>query len=94
MLFRSLYFQCMNCPGGFGGTDIWVTQRPSVNAPWGPPVNLGPTVNTPSNEAARICRRTVTGCTSTATVPEGSAATTCTSRDGTTSVTTSAGNPQ
>jgi Tol biopolymer transport system component len=27
-----------------------VAQRPSVDAPWGPPVNLGPSVNTPFNE--------------------------------------------
>jgi Tol biopolymer transport system component len=47
----SLYFHCVNpCPGGFGGTDIMVAQRPSVDAPWGPPINLGPGVNTPFNE--------------------------------------------
>jgi Tol biopolymer transport system component len=32
-------------PGGFGGFDIWVSQRASLDAPWGPPVNLGPAVN-------------------------------------------------
>lgn len=42
----SLYFGS-NRPGGFGGTDIWVSQRASVEDPWGPPVNLGPNVNTP-----------------------------------------------
>ncbi len=47
----SLYFQS-NRPGGFGGQDIWVSQRPSVDAPWGPPQNLGPNINTPFNEQA------------------------------------------
>jgi len=30
--------------------DIYVSQRASTSAPWGPPVNLGPTINTPSDE--------------------------------------------
>jgi hypothetical protein len=47
----SLYFQCMNCPGGVGGSDIWVSQRASVDEPWGAPRNLGPNINTTSNEA-------------------------------------------
>jgi hypothetical protein len=37
----SLYFSS-NRSGGYG---IWVTTRPSVDAPWGRPVNLGPPVN-------------------------------------------------
>jgi Tol biopolymer transport system component len=41
----SLYFQS-DRPGGFGGSDIWVSQRASVDSPWGPPVNLGPNINT------------------------------------------------
>lgn len=41
----SLYFGS-NRPGGFGAFDIWVSQRASVDAPWGPPVNLGETINT------------------------------------------------
>jgi hypothetical protein len=41
----SLYFHS-NRPAGMGDTDIWVSQRASVDDPWGPPVNLGPTVNT------------------------------------------------
>jgi Tol biopolymer transport system component len=45
----SLYFSS-DRPGGFGGLDIWVSQRPSVNDPWGEPQNLGPNVNTPSTE--------------------------------------------
>jgi Tol biopolymer transport system component len=46
----SLYFNS-NRPGGFGGNDIWVSQRDSVDDEWGEPVNLGPTINTTSNEA-------------------------------------------
>jgi hypothetical protein len=33
------------CPGGYGIDDLWVTTRASVSDPWGPPVNLGATVN-------------------------------------------------
>jgi hypothetical protein len=40
----SLYFTS-NRPGGLGGTDIWVTTRSSVLAPWTEPINLGPPVN-------------------------------------------------
>ena len=39
-----LYF-CSDRPGGSGATDIWVSKRQSVQDPWGPPTNLGPTVN-------------------------------------------------
>ncbi len=31
--------------GGYGGSDIWMATRETVNAPWGEPVNLGPNVN-------------------------------------------------
>ncbi|MHC4118731.1 MAG: DUF4440 domain-containing protein [Planctomycetota bacterium] len=37
-------------PGGYGGTDIWVTTRATRSDPWGKPVNLGPTINSSSNE--------------------------------------------
>ena len=47
----SLYFQS-NRTGGFGGNDIWVTQRASREDAWGAPVNLGPTINTAANEDA------------------------------------------
>jgi hypothetical protein len=46
---RSLYFTS-NRPGGLGGFDMYVSQRASVDDPWGPPVNLGPTVNTTFDE--------------------------------------------
>jgi Tol biopolymer transport system component len=45
----SLYF-ASNRPGGFGGNDIYVSQRPSVNDSWGTPQNLGPNINTSSDE--------------------------------------------
>jgi len=41
----SLYFSS-DRPTGFGGFDIWVSHRASVDEPWGTPQNLGPTVNT------------------------------------------------
>ena len=41
----SLYF-ASNRPGGLGGFDMYVSQRTSVDDPWGSPVNLGSTVNT------------------------------------------------
>ena len=46
----SLYFYVTNRPGGFGSNDIWVSQRPSVSAAWGAPVNLGPTINSTSRD--------------------------------------------
>ena len=46
----SLYFGSFR-DGGFGGSDIWVSQRASVDDSWGPPVNLGPTINTAVLEA-------------------------------------------
>jgi hypothetical protein len=42
-----LYFMS-NRGGGMGGYDIWVSTRPTPNDPWGPPVNLDPTINTAS----------------------------------------------
>jgi hypothetical protein len=40
------YFVSVNRPGGYGGEDIWVCQRQSMEDGWGPAVNLGPPVNT------------------------------------------------
>lgn len=36
-------------PGGYGGADIWFSQRNS-DGTWRKPVNLGPTINTPQDE--------------------------------------------
>jgi len=47
----SLYF-CSYRPGGYGGGgDIWVATRATINDPWGEPVNLGPAVNTSSDDS-------------------------------------------
>ena len=46
----SLYFSS-NRPGTYGGPDLWVTMRTTVNDAWGEPVNLGPTVNSSLWEA-------------------------------------------
>ena len=46
-----LYFNSEDRPGGYGGWDIWVTKRATKDAGWGLPVNLGPTVNGPAEEA-------------------------------------------
>lgn len=39
-----LYF-CSNRDGGSGGDDIWGAVRPTRSQPFGPPMNLGPIVN-------------------------------------------------
>lgn len=44
---QRLYF-ASDCPGGFGGMDIYVSQK--LGNKWGEPVNLGPIVNTAGNE--------------------------------------------
>lgn len=44
----TLYFVSER-PGGYGGTDIWMTTR-SYGGEWGPPMNLGPTVNTAGDD--------------------------------------------
>jgi Tol biopolymer transport system component len=36
--------------GTLGGQDLWVSTRASVGDPWSTPVNLGPIVNSTSNE--------------------------------------------
>lgn len=47
----SLYFSS-NRPGGLGGLDVYVSQRANVDDPWGPPVNLGPNINSGGNDLA------------------------------------------
>jgi len=42
-----LYFSSTR-PGGQGEDDLWVTTRMTASDPWGPPTNLGSTINGPS----------------------------------------------
>jgi hypothetical protein len=44
-------------PGGFGNYDLWVSQRTSVDEPWGTPQNLGPIVNTSASDFAPALSR-------------------------------------
>jgi Tol biopolymer transport system component len=39
-------------PGGLGDRDVYVTTRPTLDDPWGEPVNLGQTINTSGREAS------------------------------------------
>jgi len=48
-----LYFSS-DRPGGYGGEDAWVATRATKEDEWGPPTNLGPTVNSSSNDGASI----------------------------------------
>ena len=45
----SLYFTS-DRPGGFGGSDVYVSRRDCLACPFGPAVNLGPNINTPGND--------------------------------------------
>jgi hypothetical protein len=47
----SLYFASTRL-GGFGEYDLWASHRNSLDACWGPPVNLGKPVNTSAREFA------------------------------------------
>lgn len=46
---RTLYFAGANA-GGQGGRDIWVAQRPRPQDPFGPPMNLGPMINSAATD--------------------------------------------
>lgn len=45
----TLYF-ASDRPGGYGGIDIYVTKKDPKTGQWGPPVNLGPEINTRGDE--------------------------------------------
>jgi len=45
-------FLISNRPGGLGGIDLWVSRRPRTNEPWEIPVNLGPAVNSSTNDVS------------------------------------------
>lgn len=46
----SLFFASGAVRGGFGLMDLWVSRRTSTDAPWGPPQNLGETINSAGRE--------------------------------------------
>src|SRR5690348_11963305 len=46
----SLYFSSDRPDQNLGGTDLYVSQRSSTTEPWGPPVNLGPTINSSKSD--------------------------------------------
>jgi Tol biopolymer transport system component len=45
----TLYFNS-NRPGGVGNSDLWLSRRDSVEDSWGPPANLGATINSTFND--------------------------------------------
>ena len=45
----TLIFSCEKV-GGFGGKDLWMSTRRTVNETFGPAINLGPEINTPGDE--------------------------------------------
>ena len=61
--------------GGQGGYDLWVCKRASPEDDWGPPENLGPTVNSASNETCASITADGLELYFTPTGPEGTAAT-------------------
>ncbi len=44
-------FMGSNRPSSYGGDELWVARRKTIDDPWSEPVNLGPPVNSPSIEA-------------------------------------------
>jgi len=46
-----VYFSSNGRTGGLGYCDIWKASRPTRSEPWGPPVNLGQTINTSASES-------------------------------------------
>ena len=45
---QKLFFFASKMPGGYGGTDIYVSIR--IEKAWSEPINLGPVINSPYNE--------------------------------------------
>jgi hypothetical protein len=45
---EKMFFFSADIPGGYGGTDIWVSFQ--VDKKWTDPINLGPVINSPGNE--------------------------------------------
>jgi predicted secreted protein len=47
-----LFFSSDNRPGGFGGIDLWMAIRGTIDDSWSVPVNLGSSINTSAYEGA------------------------------------------
>ncbi|MDP4290353.1 MAG: OmpA family protein [Bacteroidota bacterium] len=45
----TIIFSCEKV-GGYGGKDLWMATRRSINEPFGPAVNMGSDINTPGDE--------------------------------------------
>jgi Tol biopolymer transport system component len=45
-----LYFSSNRGASNPNNADIYLAQRPSTSDPWGPPQNIGSTINTPATE--------------------------------------------
>lgn len=43
-------FFVSNRPGGYGGDDIWYTERDMATGLWAPPLNMGPGINSEADE--------------------------------------------
>jgi len=50
LFFSGLDYRAPYRPGGFGGSDMWVTRRASISDPWDAPLNLGSMINSPYHE--------------------------------------------
>ena len=50
---KTMYFSSTRQGSANGSEDIWVATRKNKNSSWQTPVNLGPSVNTPSMERVR-----------------------------------------
>jgi hypothetical protein len=45
-----IFFYSDRTPGGSGSSDLWKATRPSIDAPWSSPTNLGPVVNSTATD--------------------------------------------
>ena len=48
LVFNDFASICTPRPGGLGEADLWLSVRATRDGEWGPPVNLGPPINTPN----------------------------------------------
>jgi peptidoglycan-associated lipoprotein len=51
----NILFFVAEMPGGYGGTDIWMTKKSGKN--WSKPQNLGRPINSPDNESFPFCKK-------------------------------------